>query len=71
MTRGDRPAGRRASEQEADPLVEALRQVGAEILDEPIPERLRDVLRRAQGNSETQPEPTVGERLRSRRTEDR
>jgi len=63
MIPGDRPPERRASEQADDPLVEALRQVGAEILDEPVPERLRQVLRRAQAASEAEPDPAPGERL--------
>jgi hypothetical protein len=61
MTRGDRPAERRASDDAADPLEEALRQVGADILDEPVPERLRQVLRRAHEGSEADPEPAAGE----------
>ena len=48
MTRGDRPASRRASDDAADPLDEALRQIGADMLDEPVPERLRQILRQAQ-----------------------
>jgi hypothetical protein len=38
MTRSDRPARRRASNNGADPLDEALRQIGADMHDEPVPE---------------------------------
>ncbi|MGH6920961.1 MAG: hypothetical protein ACREJ0_25035 [Geminicoccaceae bacterium] len=62
MTRGDRPAERRASKGAADPLEEALRQIGADILEEPVPERLRHVLRRAQEGSAADPEPAAGNR---------
>ena len=43
---------RRARNDAADPLDEALRQIGADMLDEPVPERLRRVLRQAQNRSE-------------------
>jgi hypothetical protein len=33
-------------------LDEVLRQIDAEILEEPVPEKLRGILRRAQGGSE-------------------
>jgi hypothetical protein len=56
MTRGERPASRRASNDAADPLDEALRQIGADMLDEPVPERLRQVLREAQERSEADPD---------------
>ena len=59
MTRGDRPASRRARNDAADPLDEALRQIGADMLDEPVPERLRQVLRQARGESEAGPESTA------------
>jgi hypothetical protein len=53
MRRGDRPASRQASGGAADPLDEALRQIGAELLEEPVPERLRQTLRQAQPESDT------------------
>jgi hypothetical protein len=59
MTRGERPAGRRAGRHAADPLDEALRQIGADMLDEPVPERLLRVLRQAQNKSGSEPEPTA------------
>jgi hypothetical protein len=65
MRRRDRPANRRASNDSVDPLDEALRQIGADMLDEPIPERLRQVLRGARGASETH------EATGNRREEDR
>ena len=58
MTRGERPASRRAGNNAADPLDEALRQIGADMLDEPVPERLLQILRQAQGRSEPRPEAT-------------
>jgi len=58
MTRGERPASRRAGNDAADPLDEALRQIGADMLDEPVPERLRQILRQAQGRSEPGPDAT-------------
>jgi hypothetical protein len=61
MTRGDRSAERPTSGDVVDPLEEALRQVGADILDEPVPERLRQVLRLAQGRSAATPDPAAGE----------
>lgn len=61
MTRGDRAAEPRASDDAADPLEEALRQVGADILVEPVPERLRQVLRQAQEGCEADPGPAAGE----------
>jgi hypothetical protein len=64
MTRRDRPASRRASEDAADPLDEALRQIGADMLDEPVPERLRQVLRQAQRNAEAEPDAAAGRRPR-------
>jgi hypothetical protein len=60
MTRGERPASRRASDSAADPLDEALRQIGADMLDEPVPERLRQVLRQARGESEAEPDAATG-----------
>ena len=48
MTPTEKPVRRRASNHAADPLDEALRQIGADMLDEPVPERLRQVLRQAQ-----------------------
>jgi hypothetical protein len=62
MTRGDRPASRRARNNAADPLDEALRQIGADMLDEPVPERLRQVLRQARGHAETEPDAATGRR---------
>jgi hypothetical protein len=49
MTRPEKPARRRAGNNAADRLDEALRQIGADMLDEPVPERLRQILRQAQG----------------------
>jgi len=60
MARDDRPAKGRESVDEPDPLDGALRQMGAEILDEPVPERLRELLRRARGDSKGKPEPESG-----------
>jgi hypothetical protein len=60
MTRGERPASRRASDGAADPLDEALRQIGADMLDEPVPERLRQILRQAQGRSDVAPAAATG-----------
>jgi hypothetical protein len=60
MTRGEKPASRRAGNNAADPLDEALRQIGADMLDEPVPERLRQILRQAQGRPEPEPDPTSG-----------
>lgn len=60
MTRGERPASRRAGNNAADPLDEALRQIGADMLDEPVPERLLQVLRQAQGRSESEPDAATG-----------
>jgi hypothetical protein len=61
MTRRDRPARRRATGAALDPLDEVLRQIGAELLDEPIPERLREVLRQARGRSEAEPDSAAGD----------
>jgi len=47
MTRRERSASRRTGNDAADPLDEALRQIGSEMLDEPVPERLRQILRQA------------------------
>ena len=69
MTRGEKPASRRASDGAADPLDEALRQIGADMLDEPVPERLLQILRQAQGRSE--PGPEVPNRRRSQGNEPR
>lgn len=69
MTRGDNPGRPRAGSNAADPLDEALRQIGADMLDEPIPERLRQVLRQARGGeSESRSEPAAGA-SRARRPE--
>jgi hypothetical protein len=57
MKRNQRPAKGRANEDEADPLDAALRQMGADILDEPVPERLRQLLRQARGDSEAKSNP--------------
>jgi Anti-sigma factor NepR len=57
MIRDERPAKGRVSDDEPDPLDAALRQMGADILDEPVPERLRDLLRRARGESQGAPDP--------------
>ena len=62
MTRGERPASRRASNDAADPLDEALRQIGADMLDEPVPERLRQILRQAQDRPEPEPDATTSRR---------
>jgi hypothetical protein len=62
MTRGDRSAERPTSDDVVDPLEEALRKVGADILDEPVPERLRQVLRQAQDRSAATPDPAASER---------
>jgi hypothetical protein len=48
MTRREKPV-RRASSNGADSLDEALRQIGADMLDEPVPERLLQILRQAHG----------------------
>jgi len=56
MGRNHRPAKGRASDDETDPLDAALRQMGADILDEPVPERLRELLRRARGDSNGKPD---------------
>jgi hypothetical protein len=64
MTRRDRPVRRRATGGPLDPLDEALRQIGAELLDEPVPERLLRVLRHARGRSEAEPDSEAGERPR-------
>jgi hypothetical protein len=64
MTGRDRPVRRRATGGALDPLDQALRQIGAEMLDEPIPERLLRVLRQARGRSEAEPDAGVGERAR-------
>jgi hypothetical protein len=48
MTRREKPV-RRASSNGVDPLDEALRQIGADMLDEPVPERLLQILRQAHG----------------------
>jgi hypothetical protein len=70
MTRRDRPANRRASNNSADPLDEALRQIGADMLDEPIPERLLQVLRQARGGSRPEP-PSNTDPSPARRSERR
>jgi Anti-sigma factor NepR len=57
MGRNQGPAKGRASDDETDPLDAALRQMGADILDEPVPERLRQLLRRARGDSQAKPNP--------------
>jgi hypothetical protein len=62
MTRDERPASRRAGNNAADPLDEALRQIGADMLDEPVPERLRQILRQAQGRSKPEPDATTSRR---------
>jgi hypothetical protein len=64
MTPGDRPAPGRARDHAADPIDEALRQIGADMLDEPVPERLRQILRQARGNSGSEPDPATGPRTR-------
>jgi hypothetical protein len=64
MTRRDRPVRRRATGGPLDPLDEALRQIGAELLDEPVPERLLRVLHQARGRSEAEPDAEAGERAR-------
>jgi hypothetical protein len=56
MRRRDRPAERRASTNSVDPLEKALRQMGADMLDEPVPERLLRVLRQARGDAEAEPD---------------
>lgn len=68
MTRGDRPGRPRAGNDAADPLDEALRQIGADMLEEPVPERLRQILRQARGESESGAEPAAGA-SRARRPE--
>jgi hypothetical protein len=55
MTRRERSAEREASNDPVDPLEEALRQMGADMLAEPVPERLRQVLRQARGALEAEP----------------
>ena len=60
MTRDNRPAKGRVSDDEADPLDAALRRMGSDILDEPVPQRLRELLRRARGDSEAEPDPGSG-----------
>jgi hypothetical protein len=62
MTRGEKPASRRAGNNAADPLDEALRQIGADMLDEPVPERLRQILRQAQDRPEPEPDATTSRR---------
>jgi hypothetical protein len=62
MTRGHRPGSRRARDNTADPLDEALRQIGAEMLDEPVPERLREVLRQARGQLANRPASAADQR---------
>jgi hypothetical protein len=64
MTGRDRPARRRSTGGALDPLDEALRQIGAELLDEPVPERLLRVLRQARGGSEAKPDSEAGGRPR-------
>jgi hypothetical protein len=64
MTRRDRPVRRRATGRPLDPLDQALRQIGAELLDEPVPERLLRVLRQARGASDAEPDSEAGERPR-------
>ena len=64
MTGRDRPVRRRATGGPLDPLDEALRQIGAELLQEPVPERLLRVLRQARGGSEAEPDPHAGGRPR-------
>jgi Anti-sigma factor NepR len=56
MRRRDRPTQRRASDHPIDPLDEALRQIGADVLNEPVPDRLLQVLRGLRGESEGGPE---------------
>jgi anti-sigma factor RsiW len=60
MTGRDRPVRRRATGRPLDPLDEALRQIGAELLDEPVPERLLRALRQARGTSDAEPDPVAG-----------
>jgi hypothetical protein len=57
MKRDKKPAKVRANDDEADPLDAALRQMGAEILDEPVPDRLRQLLRQARGDSQAKSNP--------------
>ncbi|HEX5080261.1 MAG TPA: hypothetical protein VFV80_14005 [Geminicoccaceae bacterium] len=45
MKESEGPRERRAGVDSIDPLDEALRQIGADMLEEPVPERLRRVLR--------------------------
>jgi hypothetical protein len=64
MTGRDRPVRRRTTGGPLDPLDEALRQIGAELLHEPVPERLLRVLRQARRGSEVKPGSEVGGRPR-------
>jgi hypothetical protein len=64
MTGRDRPVRRRATGGRLDPLDEALRQIEAELLHEPVPERLLRVLRQARGTSDAEPDSGAGERPR-------
>ena len=66
MTRREKPVRRRASNNGADPLDGALRQIGADMLDEPVPERLLQILRQARGGGE---ESESAIHLRSQSTE--
>jgi hypothetical protein len=68
MTRGQRPELRRASNDAGDPLDEALRQIGADMLDEPVPERLRQVLREARRGSRREPD-SAADASHARRSE--
>jgi hypothetical protein len=72
MTEREKPAGRRANNSGADPLDEALRQIGADMLDEPVPERLLQILRQAHGLRQAQAggeEPESAIRLRPQGTD--
>ena len=57
MKRRDKSANPASADGSADPLEEALRQVGADILNEPVPEALRRVLRGDRPGSEPEPDP--------------
>lgn len=62
MKRDERPGRRRANDNSIDPLDKALRQIGAEMLDEPVPDRLRQILRQARRDFQGAPDAANGRR---------
>lgn len=61
MIRPRNSARSRTVDESVDRLEEKLRQIGADILEEPVPEALRRVLARARADSKAEDDQPAGE----------